>query len=552
MLDKLKAEAEERSKIFDHLGLVMGMCKELKLIEIIDEVLPDSNPDKIISNGTGVVGMILNGLGFANKRLYMVDTFFEKTPVSKLFEVPYLKAAHFNDDSLGRVLDNIYAYGVTELYHIISHKTVKYLKAVHNLDCNIGHLDNSTIHLHGSSYPGLEEGENMLEIVPGYSKDNRPDLNQVGIQLIVESKSRIPLLFRALSGNAEEGKSYKQAISNHIDALQKDQGLNWIIADSKLYSQANIKELNVHTGISWITRVPNSIKEARELKDQLDKTQLRKVVDRPGYSYMELGSIYGGVNHRWILIHSEEKEKRDIKTLNKLIVRQSAKKEKALTSLSRQEFDSIAQAIKAIKKFSKSLKYNEINSFELVSKDKYAKAGKPAKGAIPLKTVYLIKATLGKEEEKIAHLRAVQGSYIMATSEQEEEKLSVSLLIEIYKDQASVERGFRFLKDPMMMGSSLFLQKPQRIMALLMIMTLCLLVYSALEFKIRTLLKETGKTIKGRLKKPTNNPSLKWIFEVFHGIHYLIKPDSVKVVNLELKHLEILELLGKNYWKYYT
>jgi len=172
-LDRLKAEKAESSKIMDHLGLVMGMCKELNLIEIIDEAIPSDSADKILSTGTGVVGMVLNGLGFVNKRLYMVNHFFESKPVSKLFEIPYLKSEHFNDDALGRILDRIYAYGVSEMYHIISKK------------------------------------------VPGYSKDNRPDLNQIGIQLIVENKSRIPLLFKALSGNAEEGKTYRQVIKQY-------------------------------------------------------------------------------------------------------------------------------------------------------------------------------------------------------------------------------------------------------------------------------------------------------------------------------------------------
>jgi hypothetical protein len=40
-----------------------------------------------------------------------------------------------------------------------------------------------------------------------------------------------------------------------------------------------------------------------------------------------------------------------------------------------------------------------------------------------------------------------------------------------YKNQQKVERGFRFFKDPLFM-------------ALMMVMTLCLLVYAALEYRI--------------------------------------------------------------------
>jgi len=551
-LDKLKAEKAERSKVMDHLGLVMGMCKELNLIEIIDSAIPNDSPDKILSTGTGVVGMVLNGLGFVNKRLYMVDHFFESKPVSKLFEIPYLKSEHFNDDALGRILDSIYAYGVSELYHIISKKTVGYLKTKYGLECNIGQLDNSTLHLHGNSYEGVEDGEELVEIVPGYSKDNRPDLNQIGIQLIVENKSRIPLLFKALSGNAEEGKTYRQAIKRHINALQVDCGLKWIVADSKLYSQANIKELSLHEELDWLTRVPVTIGEVSHVQAQIDKSALQEIEGMSGYSYMELGSLYGGINHRWVLIHSEQKEEQDLKTLEKRIIRQSKKEEKALKSLGRQEFSSISTALAATKSFAKTLKYSKINDFELITKNKYAKAGKPAKGQVPLKIVYKIQASLCADEESLEQLRCVQGYYIMATSELDEKKLSVGLMIQTYKQQASVERGFRFLKDPMIMGSSLFLQKTQRIMALLMIMTLCLLVYSALEFKIRALLEEKELTIKGRLGKPTNRPSLRWIFECFEGIHYLEDNQSARILNRKPRHHIILDILGEKYWKYYV
>ena len=64
------------------------------------------------------------------------------------------------------------------------------------------------------------------------------------------------------------------------------------------------------------------------------------------------------------------------------------------------------------------------------------------------------------------------------------------------KGQAQVERGFRFLKDPQFLASSLYLKKPERIMALLMVMTVCLLVYAALEYRIRMVLKEQEATFR--------------------------------------------------------
>jgi transposase len=43
-----------------------------------------------------------------------------------------------------------------------------------------------------------------------------------------------------------------------------------------------------------------------------------------------------------------------------------------------------------------------------------------------------------------------------------------------YKAQQSTERGFRFLKDSLFFTSSIFLETPQRVAAMTMLMGLCL------------------------------------------------------------------------------
>jgi transposase len=61
----------------------------------------------------------------------------------------------------------------------------------------------------------------------------------------------------------------------------------------------------------------------------------------------------------------------------------------------------------------------------------------------------------------------------LATNELNPQLLDAETILSAYKGQGvSVERGFRFLKDPLFFASSLFLEKPERIMALLMVMGL--------------------------------------------------------------------------------
>ena len=98
-------------------------------------------------------------------------------------------------------------------------------------------------------------------------------------------------------------------------------------------------------------------------------------------------------------------------------------------------------------------------------------------------------------------------------------ELTSKEIVENYSGQDSVERGFRFLKDPVFFVSSLFVKKPSRVEGLLMVMTLALLVYSIAERRLRKKLLETETTLPNQIKKETANPTLRWVFQLLTGIN---------------------------------
>jgi transposase len=115
-------------------------------------------------------------------------------------------------------------------------------------------------------------------------------------------------------------------------------------------------------------------------------------------------------------------------------------------------------------------------------------------------------------------------------------------------NQSSVERGFRFLKDPLFFVSSLFLKKPSRIEGLLMVMTLSLLVYSIAQRRLRNELKKQEETLPNQIDIPTAKPTLRWIFQALEGIHRvtIATETGVRVLVEGLTDLraKILQLLG--------
>ena len=83
------------------------------------------------------------------------------------------------------------------------------------------HLDSSSFHLDGSYNSGDDEPvDGVIQIKRGYSRDNRPDLNQVVLELSAENTAGLPLLMRPLSGNASDKTSFQEAVLRHAGQLQ--------------------------------------------------------------------------------------------------------------------------------------------------------------------------------------------------------------------------------------------------------------------------------------------------------------------------------------------
>src|SRR5919204_278256 len=108
-----------RTQNLDHLGLVAGMFDELGIGDVLDQATRQNPEMRDLTVGEAVKAMVLNGLGFINQALYLVPRFFHNKPTYRLIS-PRVTPQQLNDDALGRALDTLYAYGVTELYSLLA------------------------------------------------------------------------------------------------------------------------------------------------------------------------------------------------------------------------------------------------------------------------------------------------------------------------------------------------------------------------------------------------------------------------------------------------
>ena len=91
---------------------------------------------------------------------------------------------------------------------------------------------------------------------------------------------------------------------------------------------------------------------------------------------------------------------------------------------------------------------------------------------------------------------------------------------------------------------------------LLMVMTVRLLVYAALEHRIHNTLKQHGARVPNQKGKPTQRSTAKWVFELFLDVHLLTittDADTLQTLVLNLQHelQALLVLLGRRYERLY-
>jgi transposase len=246
-------------------------------------------------------------------------------------------------------------------------------------------------------------------------------------------------------------------------------------------------------------------------------------------------------------------QKRKDVTFDRKIQKKVKESQKDLKKLNKVEFACEEDARAALERWEKENPHCLLETVEIftVSTRENGKMGRPRKDE-KLIVHYVVNAKAVRNEEIVLNEKEHQGRFIIASNDL---NLDAEKMLDHYKNQSKVEKGFRFIKDKSFRVSEVYLKKPQRIEALSMIMVLTLMIYSVAEWKLREKLKETGETIPDQLKKQTQKPTLKWAFRLMKGITEVKIGMGSKVVtqiaNMDEVKDKIIRLMGKNCEKYY-
>jgi transposase len=555
----------------NHLGIVAEVCREIGVAAWLDQQEPGNRQQ--VSVGTATVALVLNGLGFSNRQLYLVPQFFADKPVEHLLG-PGILAEDLNDDCLGRTLDWLYAQDVTRLFAGLA----LHARRAFGVEVARLHADTTSFSVQGqyaqaaapavgadrdaADAAGYAGEPAVIEVTCGYSRDHREDLKQWMLALVTSGEG-VPQFLQPLDGNASDKRALLEAVTALTQQLHESGEIPGVyVADSGLYSTENMTQLN-QAEVRWVSRVPEVSTAAQAIvHERLEGPDLPEAPEQhAGWQQTpdgtrhwwsrEMVDLAQGAE-RWIVVRTQEGEARARATLLRQAARDQATWEKRLWHLSHQTFACQPDAEAALAKTCQRLPAWFTVQAGVTTHPTYATRGRPRKDAVPTAAVWQIATTLTRDSAAVEREVLRRAAFIIGTNLLDRQAWPDEAVIALYREQSVAERGFAFLKDPLFLASSVFVKKPQRIMALAFVMTLCLLVYKLAEVRVRQQLAATGQTVPDQVRKPTARPTLRWLFQCFEGIdlHHTRHSDgtrSTEVLRLTGLHRLVLHLLGPAY-----
>lgn len=543
---------DKSSLNLDYYGIISTLADEIGITHIIDQLV-NNHYNQTVTTGQSVKVVLLNMLAIFMRPLYLTSEFMNDKPVDRLID-PELSSDDFTDNVLGAALDRLFETGLEEIFMRISSQVfLRYPEFV----SPYLHGDITAMAVHGEYK--TKDHETAIEITHGWPNINKDGVKQFLISMV--TCERLPAFLTTLSGNTTGKTQFREMILEYGSQMQEAfaSPRTWIF-DSEFYSKPSVKACG--TDIKWITRVSERVKLAKNLVEEVEEDKFVPAKDLDDYHLHGLGMDFGGVAQRWVVVESEKAEVKEQKTLEKIICKKREKAENQLWHLSCKEFDTKDHAIKEARELQKAWKYHKVAGdledqatleFTEVRHKKNGGKGAPKKGE-PMITKYKPKFKVQRREEEIEKAFRKKGRFIVATNDLE---LDDEAILKAYKTQQNVERGFRFLKDPMFFVDAIFLKKESRIMAMAMIMGLALLIYSLAEKKLRAAFEANNELFMDRYRKQTKRPTIRRVLQTWSGIHvlYLRQNDKLleeEVLNLRPENKQVLKLLGPQYQNIYS
>ena len=423
---------------------------------------------------------------------------FSKIPLSRIHERysgidlellvgEPIDPSELNDDMFARLLDRIYEADCSRLLLEVALSVRLAFDLPENL---ILHSDTTSHVLYGDYIPE-ENTVPPVVITYGYSKQKRNDLKQIQTGMVTDGDGLI-IYSSTLDGNKADCIYNNEVILKLKEIYGPEFSKYIYIADSKLLTEPNFTSLTQGDNpIRFISRIPENFckKIAEKIREKAFEednwVNLGHCCSYPNASesseysvFTKDVSVYGHPCYIH-LFQTSDGEKKTIKAIEKA---ESSLKD-SLDKLLKKEFACEPDALAEINRFSKEYSTDLVYAVLTVQKvETWKRArGRPGKNSKPPVLVVswkIVCQEMRRNEQKIEEKRRKASTFALLTNIPPEDVSSRDILLH-YKGQIKVEHNFMLLKKPLL-AATIFLEKPERIMALMTMLYFSVLMHGVL------------------------------------------------------------------------
>jgi transposase len=544
--------------------LLLGELERMEVARLVDESFATHGNWQGLRLGQVVSGWVAFILSEANHRMSHVEPW----AASRLQTLSAglgttVRALDFSDDRLAAVLDVL---SQDEAWADFEQRLNRLTVRVYDLRPERVRIDATTAKCYGQT-----TADGLFQF--GHSKDHRPDLPQLKVNLSLLDPLGLPLTTTVVSGNCADDPLYVPEIKR-VQASLARSGLTYI-GDAKMAALAT-RSYVARSGDYYLCPLPATQVSAAELAQLLapvwSQTQSLTVVFAPlsgaapggqpepiaeGYECpVVMQASLGGRPLRW------QERRLVVKSLTLAVAQQRTLERQLAAALA--ESAALNQRRQGKKVFTQEAdlrtaaeqiltKHQVRDLVRLTCQTDEQVRSLRRYGARPpqIKVERTYQITAQVDEAALTHRIRTLGWRVYATN-QPAAHLSLAQAVLAYREEFRAERGFARLKGKPLSLTPLYLSSEQRVIGLLRLLLIALRVLCLVEFRVRRQLQGEGSQLAGLYpgnpKRATPSPTTEMMLRTFEGLTLTTINQAGQVMThvtpLSALQLRILHLLA--------
>ena len=510
----------------DDVPLLLTQIRAMGIAELVDEHFSTNGNWKGVSLGTLLEVWLAFILSESNHRLSHLRAWAEArlTLLESCVGAP-VRALDFTDDRLATLLDYI---SLTPAWNRFEAALGRRLIRAYDLTPKRTHIDSTT----ASGYGEIADG-GLFQL--GHSKDHRPDLGQVKINIAILDPLGLPLSTTIVSGQCADDPLYVPEIKRIQETLARS-GITHV-GDSKMAALAT-RAYVASSGDFYLCPLPSvQMPEAemvRVLEPIWDGTQPVTEIVRDaepiavGYEYRVEMSAQGPKQEtvRWSERRLVIRSLQSAESQQQALETRLAKALEELGKLSeqrqgKQRLREETQAREAVERIVAKHRVQGLIGVTYTTEITTESVRRYGARAAGIREERTVKLSVAVNSGALERAKDRMGWRVYVTN-QPLEQMSLEQAVLAYRAEYLVERGFARMKGKPLSLTPMYLNSDERVVGLIRVLSIGLRVVTLLEYTARKRLGEERASLsgiyKGNPKRATQRPTAEMMLSAFEGV----------------------------------